>query len=452
MAHTLLDNGVHVVALTRADTDEAAWARTRHALEVVGTQVLPGSLRVTRGDLCGENLVEHLAADVPEFSLIINCAGVLEFGEEFAELNQRVNVQGTANLLHLAESLQIPFAHFSTAYIAGRRQGRVLESESDVGQEFHNPYESSKCQAEVLIRAWAERTGLEAFVFRPSIVVGDLRQGRIVNFDGLYSILRVLDSVAGVVGTREFRVLGDAHATKNFVPADYVTQAAWHILRAGTPGTYHLTNPHPMPLATLRDILAELFAIPGAHFVNEDAFQSKPADRLERVYQKSASVYTPYLAAEPIFDRKGADVALADCHAGIPEMDLAFFRTLLAFARDTKWGKTAPSTPPVDRSREHLVEEYFTRFLRKKMHQQLLLNLRNLSATCRITVEDLPRQSWSLHIDAGRLEHISANGTDCQCTFLLASDTFSAIVSGRLTPQRAFLRRRWTSKAISRRV
>lgn len=439
MARTLLDNGLRVVVLTRAHTDEAAGARTLNALQIVGAQVPPGHLRVIRGDLCSEDLVEHLAVDLPDLSLIINCAGVLEFGEEFGELNHQVNVLGTSSLLHLAESLRIPFAHFSTAYIAGRRQGRVLESEIDVGQEFHNPYELSKCRAEARVRAWAVRTGLDAFVLRPSIVVGDSQDGRIVNFDGLYSILRVLDSVAGIVGTKDFRVLGDAHVTKNFVPADYVARAAWHIIARAAPGTYHLTNPRPMPLATLRDILAELFAIPGARFVDKEAFQSKPADRLERAYQKSASVYAPYLATEPIFDRTRADVALTDCHAGIPEMDLAFFRTLLAFARDTHWGKTAPA---VDCSREHLVERYFTRFLREKMHQQLLPNLRNLSATCRITVEDLPRQSWSLHIDTGRLEHISTNGIDCQCTFSLASETFSAIVSGRLTPQRAFFEKK----------
>jgi predicted lipid carrier protein YhbT len=96
----------------------------------------------------------------------------------------------------------------------------------------------------------------------------------------------------------------------------------------------------------------------------------------------------------------------------------------------------------VDRGREGFVECYFTDFLREKMHKQLLPNLRNLSATCHIIVEDLPEQSWSLRIDQGRLEHISPNGSDCQCTFLLHSDVFSKIVSGQLTPQRAFFEKR----------
>ena len=120
-------------------------------------------------------------------------------------------------------------------------------------------------------------------------------------------------------------------------------------------------------------------------------------------------------------------------------MDLAFFGKLLAFARRAGWGKTARPAATVDRDREGFVEGYFTHFLREKMHKQLLPNLRNLSATCHIIVEDLPEQSWSLRIDRGKLEHISANGSDCQCTFLLHSDVFSKIVSGR--PQRAFFQK-----------
>jgi len=438
LARTMLDGGERVLALTRADTKETARARTEEALRVVGTAPYPGRLDIVHGDICDARLSERLAATNINLSLIVHCAGVLEFGAEHAELNRQVNVQGTANLLRLAEALGVPFCHFSTAYIAGKRQGRVFETEIDLGQEYNNPYESSKCQAELLIQQWSERTGLNAFVFRPSIVVGDSRHGRIVNFDGLYNIMRLLDSIGSSIGTTAFRVLGNHNATKNFVPADYVARATWHIIKNGSPGTYHLTNPHPMPLAKLRDVLAELFAVPGARFVDEDAFRMKQASRLERMYQKAASVYVPYLASEPVFDRTRADAALRDLDVEIPTMGLAFFRELLTFARQADWGETVPAAVSVNQGRDAFVERYFTRFLREKMHQQLLPNLKKLSATCRIEVEDLPTQTWSLRIDRGRLEHISTNGADCQCTFLLHSDVFSRIVSGRLAPQRAF--------------
>jgi nucleoside-diphosphate-sugar epimerase/predicted lipid carrier protein YhbT len=394
----------------------------------------------------------------------------LEFGPEFAGLNHRVNVAGTANLLKLAETLKVPFCHFSTAYVAGKRRGRVFEEELDTGQEFHNTYESSKAQAEKLVQDWAVRTGLRSFIFRPSIVVGDSREGRIVNFDGLYNFMRLLDSIAGTIGSEPFRVAANPAATKNLVPVDYVADVAWHIIKSGSAGTYHITNPNPTPLSALRDIFVELFAIPGARLVDEKEFHTARANKLEWMYRKAAGLYSPYLAAEPEFDRTHTDAALngasareiahssAGCRLGpsisraeamIPQMNATFFRKLLDYARTVDWGRAQRACPPIRvagessdaENEKQYVERYFSSFLAGKMHRQLLPNLKNLSATCRIVVEDVAAGPWSLSIDEGRLERISQNGEDCQCTFFLASDTFASIVCGKLAPQQAFFQR-----------
>ena len=114
-----------------------------------------------------------------------------------------------------------------------------------------------------------------------------------------------------------------------------------------------------MSLSTLRDVFAELFAIGGARFVEEDEFLAKEANKLEKMYQKTASVYAPYLTTEPVFDRTHADAALCGCDAAILEMDVAFFRKLLAFARSTNWGKMTPATSSADRGRESFVYRYY---------------------------------------------------------------------------------------------
>lgn len=442
VAGTILQDGGRIVAIVRADTESAAAARVREALAVVSVQEHADHVKAVCGDICDGQLVGHLIRGETGISHIVHCAGMVEFGQEFAALSHRVNVEGTANLLTLAEKLRVPFCHFSTAYVAGDRQGRVFEHETSMGQQFHNPYESSKCQAELLVQDWAMRTGLGAFMFRPSIVVGDSRQGRIVHFDGLYNFMRMLDSVAGAVGTREFRVVANPDATKNLVPADYVARAAWHIIRTSAPRTYHITNPQPVSLAVLRDIFADLFAVPGARLVREEEFRRKKPDRFESMYQKAAVQYAPYLAAEPVFDRTNTDTALRDTSLMPPEMNMAFFQKLLDYARRTKWGKAHTEPPVMLPGRERFVEQYFDSFLTEKMHQQLLPNLKHLTASCRIAVEDLPGRSWSLRIDQGRLEEISQNGMVCQCTFSLHSDTFSAIVGGRLAPQQAFFQRK----------
>ena len=442
VARKFLDNGWSIIALVRGDNPSAATVRAHQALEIVGAANHANHVNVIQCDLCREDLREHLARRCRDVSLVVHCAGVLEFGPEFAELNHRVNVVGTANLLQLAETLSVPFCHFSTAYVAGERRGRVFEDELDAGQEFHNPYESSKAQAEKLVQDWASQTSLPAFILRPGIVVGDSKEGRIVNFDGLYNFMRLLDSLAGTIGSKPFRVAANPGATKNLIPADYVADAAWHIVtKPGTPGTYHITNPDPIPLSVLRDIFVELFGIPEARLVDEEDFRTARPNKLELMYRKAADLYAPYLLAEPQFDRTNTDAALDGASLTIPEMNAAFFRRLLDYARSVDWGRAQRAPTPQAENEDQYVERYFSSFLTDKMHKQLLPNLKNLSATCRIVVEDIAAGPWSLNIDQGRLERISQNGQDCQCTFFLASDTFTSIVRGKLAPQQAFFQR-----------
>jgi thioester reductase-like protein/predicted lipid carrier protein YhbT len=436
----LAGNELFVVA--RADSDAAASSRVKAALDVVGAGDFFGNVKAMRGDICLEGLgLECRISDASDISLIIHCAAVLEFGEDFAELSRQVNVEGTANVLELAEKLRVPICHFSTAYVAGTRNGTVYEDEIDVGQEFHNTYEQTKCRAETLVREWSNRTGLDSFVFRPSIVVGDTEGGRILNFDGVYNLMRFFDNVGRVVGKKDFRVVGNPDVTKNFVPVDYVADAVWHIVRHGSPGTYHITNPSPIRLSELRQIFADLFDLPGARFVNQSDFQKNQANRLERMYQEATSNYLPYFLGEPIFDRTNMNRALSDTSLEIPEMNAEFFSRLLDYARSVKWGKRYSGMKAAAKSSNYIVQRYFDDFLAEKMNKQLLPNLRSLSATCRINVEDVGC-SWALKIEQGRLVKISDNSMNCQCLFLVNYDTFCRIVSGRLVPQKAFFKRK----------
>jgi thioester reductase-like protein len=439
IARKALLSGNRLLAVVRADSDSVAKSRVQAALDTVGVSDFLEYVDVVRGDICLEGL--GLKSGLKNISLVIHCAALLEFGEDFAESSHQVNIKGTANVLELAKRLRVPICHLSTAYIAGERSGIVFESEIDTGQEFHNPYERTKCRAEILVHKWSLRTGLNAFIFRPSIVVGDVKGGRILNFDGLYNLMRFFDNVGGVVGEKDFRVIGDPNTTKNFVPVDYVADAIWHIIQHGSPDTYHITHPSPIRLLQLRQIFTNLFDIPSARFVHQRDFQKKQATRLERMYQEATSYYLPYLMGEPVFDRTNTDRALCDTHLQVPQMNDKLFSRLLNYARRVKWGKQHSNVTASTRSIGYIVERYFDDFLAGKMHKQLLPNLRSLSATCRINVEDVGR-SWALKIEQGRLVKISHNSMDCQCEFLVNFDTFSRIVSGKMVPQKAFFKRK----------
>ena len=263
-----------------------------------------------------------------------------------------------------------------------------------------------------------------------------------MNFDGLYNLMRFFDSVGSVIGSGEFRVIANPNATKNFIPVDYLADVIWHIVKKRTPGTYHITHPSPTKLSHLRQILADLFEVPGARLVHKQDFNKAEPTRLERMYQETASYYEPYLMGEPVFDRTNTDRALRGANLKVSEIDNQFFSRLLSYARGVRWGKKHFRMTVAAESSSHIVDRYFDHFLAEKMHRQLLPDLRGLSATCRIKVEDIPGRSWALKIEQGRFESISDNGMNCQCAFLVDCDTFSRIVSGELAPQKAFFKRK----------
>ena len=86
-----------------------------------------------------------------------------------------INYDGTVNMLELARLVNAKAFHYvSTAYVAGKLVGRAMEA---VPQEsgFNNPYEESKCKAEMLVR----NSGFPFTIYRPAIITGRRRDGRI---------------------------------------------------------------------------------------------------------------------------------------------------------------------------------------------------------------------------------------------------------------------------------
>ena len=172
----------------------------------------------------------------------------------------RVNVDGTGNVLTLcraAERLQ-RLAYVSTAYVAGKRTGVVLEHELAMGQGFKNHYESTKFQAEVWVQSLMDE--VPTTILRPAIVVGDSRTGETEKFDGPYYLLRAI-SRAKSVGL-PIAQFGRASAAFNVVPVDYVVAAI--AAAAGAPGTLgetlHLVDPEPLTTRELVEVLSREYA------------------------------------------------------------------------------------------------------------------------------------------------------------------------------------------------
>lgn len=192
------------------------------------------------------NLVMHLAA-------IYNLA----VPESVA---QAINVEGTQHIVDFCKACTHleRFHYVSTAYVAGARKGRVMESELENGQSFKNHYESTKYAAEVIVRQ--NMKAIPTTIYRPGIVVGDSRTGETQKFDGPYYMLRFIALMA------KYHLpppqVASEESTFNAVPVDFVVDAIAASVRDSRMSgeTLHLVDPSPVSAAELLRLLAQSYA------------------------------------------------------------------------------------------------------------------------------------------------------------------------------------------------
>ncbi len=235
-----LDPETRVVALVE-ERMRAAAEQAAAAIDPTRIELLSGDIAVRGLGLAREDW-ERLRAEVTH---VYHLAAVYNLAVPL-EVAQRVNVDGTGNVLELcvaAERLE-RLMYVSTAYVAGTRTGVVYEHELSLGQRFKNHYESTKFQAELWVRQLMDR--VPTTILRPAIVVGDSRTGETEKFDGPYFLLRTIAQAHR--GGRAVPQFGRSAATFNVVPVDYVVAAS--VALASDPAaageTLHLVDPEPL--------------------------------------------------------------------------------------------------------------------------------------------------------------------------------------------------------------
>ena len=231
-----------VTLLLRGSHDREAHARAarlarrlcerRPGLDL--TPLVPVRGDITRKDLgLASSARKTLAASV---DTIVHSAADTRLGQSH-ESAQRTNRRGTAALLDFASRCAslTRLVHVSTAYVSGDRVGQIREDELDCGQGFLNPYERSKFDAETDVRG--RMADLPVTIVRPSIVVGDSRDGRAFTTSAILPVLRHVASGR----LRDFPGWGSTRL--DLVPVDYVADAVCHLLRApeARGGTFHVT-------------------------------------------------------------------------------------------------------------------------------------------------------------------------------------------------------------------
>jgi thioester reductase-like protein len=225
------------------------------AIDADRIEILTGD--ISRQDLGLDEAVRRRLAQ--EISHVFHLAALYNLAVPL-ERAQRVNVEGTGNILDLCASCQQleRLNYVSTAYVAGDRRGLVYEHELVLGQGFKNHYESTKFQAELWVQI--RMRDIPTTIYRPAIVVGDSRTGETEKFDGPYYMLRTIARAAERRGP--IPQLGSEESPFNVVPVDFIVTAivAASSDEAASGETLHLVDPDPISSAELARVLSRAYA------------------------------------------------------------------------------------------------------------------------------------------------------------------------------------------------
>ena len=231
--------------------DAGRWLRTEHGFGDK-SRVIP-----VHGDLCADGLgiaPDARAAICRDVNAIVHLAADTTFSSPL-DRARAVNTLGTQRVLELANDCASPahVAYVSTAFVAGRRTGVIVEDLPTVHMGWVNAYEQSKYEAERLVMDQAARW----VILRSSTVVCDDASGQVTQTNGVHRALNLyrhglVAMMPGVVGSTVDAV------TTSYV-ADGIARLA---LRDDAVGkVVHLcAGEGALPLVELLDITYERWA------------------------------------------------------------------------------------------------------------------------------------------------------------------------------------------------
>ena len=213
--------------------------------------------RLIEGDISQPGLgltAENAALAREQSTRAFHLAAVYDLAVE-RELAMRVNVGGTRNVLDFARSMPRlgHFHHVSTCYVAGKREGVILETELRHDAGYRNFYEESKYLAELEVESLKHE--LPITIHRPAVVCGDSKTGETAKYDGVYYLIYYLLKWPGALSLIN---IGNHEVSLNLVPVDFVVEAmaALAFDEQAIGKTVQLADPSPLTTNQLFNAIA----------------------------------------------------------------------------------------------------------------------------------------------------------------------------------------------------
>jgi nucleoside-diphosphate-sugar epimerase len=291
---------------------------------------------------------------------VFHCAATTRFDLPLAE-SDRINVAGTMAVHAFAVEAAATGAfrrlhHVSTAYAAGCRRG-VAGAEAlppDHACHFRNTYERTKARAERFLRAAHE---VPTTVYRPSIIVGDSRDGRTSSWNVVYFPMRLMATGRLPVAPQGGRALLDC------VPVDYVVDGICALGRRedSVGRTFHLTT--GAQALRVGEVVAHTYAGIARHKGQPLRVGTRTVGPvrwwlLERIFRLLArgkgrdllarfSPYVPYTRIDTVFDNR-REVALLTAAGVRTPAPADFFPRIVDYALRHDFGRRP--APAAERS------------------------------------------------------------------------------------------------------
>jgi thioester reductase-like protein len=232
--------------------------RARHEVQRIAqlTNRSPEDFRIVEGDITQP----RLGLNVADFELtrqqttrVFHLAALYDLAVA-CEPAMRVNVGGTRNVIEFARSLPSlqHFHHVSTCYVAGKREGAILETELRHDAGYRNFYEESKYLSELEVES--VKNELPVTIHRPSVVCGDSKTGETVKYDGVYYLILYLLRFPWLSAIN----IGNHRVSLNLVPVDFVVDAmaALAFDEKAIGKTVQLADPAPLTTNELFNAIA----------------------------------------------------------------------------------------------------------------------------------------------------------------------------------------------------
>ena len=235
---------------------------TRAVEEIARISELTGKstaeFRVVEGDISEPQLAlkpGELELVQQQTSRVFHLAAIYDLAVP-RDLALRVNPGGTRNVLAFARSLPHlrQFHHVSTCYVAGKREGVILETELQHNAGYRNYYEESKYLAELEVES--AKSELPITIHRPAVVCGDSRTGQTGKYDGVYYLILYLLRWPGGLSLIN---IGNHEVSLNLVPVDFVVDAmaALAFDEKAIGKTLQLADPDPLTTNQLFNSIAK---------------------------------------------------------------------------------------------------------------------------------------------------------------------------------------------------